>query len=401
VRAAIVLCLLPAVSPLAAQELKALYRAHRWFELRDAVPGKEAPAFYRGAAASAFHRPEAEELLLGVIRHEPHSDDTLEAHKLLMELYWRAGRFPEALEHLKEVQRTNPEYRGGRNTLAAFEAFAQGGEQVVARRGPSRLRYQMAGNNLVVPVSVNGKPANYILDTDFNICGMSESEARRLGLAVREANARASGQAAAGSAPIRAAIVREIAVGEFRIRNVAFTVHPDTGQPWADLPEGERGIIGLPVILAPETLRWNKEGEIEIGVQVPEGGGPGNLWLDGVDPVTQVGFGRDRLDMILDTGAEATQMWNRFAVEYAGLVRDRGEKSSETVTGVGGSKEFGTVRLPELTLRVGGLDTLLRPAEVFPKVIGRDRLHGAIGMDLLRQARRVTIDFHSMAVTLE
>ena len=198
VRAAIVLWgLLPAVSTLSAQDLKALYRAHRWFELRDAVSGKEAPALYRGAAASALHRPEAKEILLGVIRHEPHSDDALEAHKLLVELCWRAGRFPEALAHLKEVQRTNPEYRGGRNTLAAFEAFAQGGEQVVARRGPSRLRYRMAGNNLVIPVSVNGKPANYILDTDFNICGISESEARRLGLAVRETNARASGQAAA------------------------------------------------------------------------------------------------------------------------------------------------------------------------------------------------------------
>jgi hypothetical protein len=403
VRAATLLFLLPALSPLTADDLKTLYISHRWFDLRDALRGTSAPLLYRGAAASAFNQTKkAEKLLLSATRRASNSEAAFEAHKLLTDLYRRTGRFPEALEQMKEVLRIRPDYPGLQNALAALEAFRQDGEQSVTRRHPSRLRYKMAGNNLVIPISVNGRPANYILDTDFGISAMSESEAQRLGLVVREVNAVASGNPAVGSVPIRTTVAPEIVIGNIHVRNVSFIVNTDSGQPWADLPAGERGLIGLPVILAMETLRWTKDGEIEIGAQLsPRDIARANLCFDAMDPVNRVGFGLDQLDMTLDTGEENSQIWNRFAVDYAALVKDRGKKSSDTVTEVGGSKDFETVTLPELTLRVGGLDTVLRPATVFPKPIGRDRLHGRIGMDLILQSRRVTIDFRSMTLTLE
>ncbi len=39
-------------------ELKRLYEIHQWFELRDLVQARKAPAFYRGAVAYAFNSPE-------------------------------------------------------------------------------------------------------------------------------------------------------------------------------------------------------------------------------------------------------------------------------------------------------------------------------------------------------
>jgi len=38
-------------------ELWALYSTRQWFSLRDAVARVNAPAFYRGAVAWAFHQP--------------------------------------------------------------------------------------------------------------------------------------------------------------------------------------------------------------------------------------------------------------------------------------------------------------------------------------------------------
>jgi hypothetical protein len=56
--------------------------------------------------------------------------------------------------------------------------------------------------------------------------------------------------------------------------------------------------------------------------------------------------------------------------------------------------------VPEVRLHIGGFEAVLRPANVFSKPVGNDSYHGNIGMDVLRQAAEVTIDFRSMSLTL-
>ena len=56
--------------------------------------------------------------------------------------------------------------------------------------------------------------------------------------------------------------------------------------------------------------------------------------------------------------------------------------------------------MPHLRLRIGGLDTVLQPANIFSTPVGNDIQHGDLGMDLLSQAADVTIDFQSMSLTL-
>jgi hypothetical protein len=70
------------------------------------------------------------------------------------------------------------------------------------------------------------------------------------------------------------------------------------------------------------------------------------------------------------------------------------------VTQIGGSNDRDVVVLPEVRLRVGRFDTVLRPANIFSKPVGDDRLHGNLGMDLLSQAAEVTLDFQSMVLSL-
>ena len=59
-----------------------------------------------------------------------------------------------------------------------------------------------------------------------------------------------------------------------------------------------------------------------------------------------------------------------------------------------------TITLPEISLRVGGFDAMLRPAQVYPKPVGDDFRHGLLGMDMLSQAREVRVDFTSMTIQL-
>jgi hypothetical protein len=110
---------------------------------------------------------------------------------------------------------------------------------------------------------------------------------------------------------------------------------------------------------------------------------------------------RKTLDFALDTGNGAgTQLWSRFSEDFASLLKERGTKSTKKVTQVGGSKEREVIALPELRLVVGGLDTVLKPAQVFSRPVGDDSLYGLLGMDVLSQAREVRVDFRSMTILL-
>jgi len=117
--------------------------------------------------------------------------------------------------------------------------------------------------------------------------------------------------------------------------------------------------------------------------------------------VTRVHCAGKELDFILDTGNQTgTQLWKRFAEDFAPLLKQSGTRGRQTVTQVGGSHEWETIVLPQIKLRVGGLDTILQPASVFSKPVGDDFHHGLLGMDVLSQAREVRIDFQSMTLQL-
>jgi hypothetical protein len=230
---------------------------------------------------------------------------------------------------------------------------------------------------------------------------MSESEARLLGVAVDEVSAQAS-DLAGGTAKVRTAVVDELVIGGVQLRNVAFVIFQDSQLPLDDTPPGNRGLVGFPVALALQTIGWKTDGTFEIGFAARHRRNSKiNLSFDGFNPVTRVTFEGKQLDFILDTGNQAgTEMWGRFADDFATLVKERGTKSKQTVTEIGGSNEREATILPEIRLRVGGLNTKLPHAPVFAKPVGDEFHYGLLGMDVYSQAREVRIDFRSMTIQL-
>jgi len=169
-----------------------------------------------------------------------------------------------------------------------------------------------------------------------------------------------------------------------------------------DLQPGKRAILGFAFLSALKTISWKSDGTFEIGFHSGSNQNKqANLWFDGLSPVTRVRFQNRDLDFGLDTGDGAgTQLWSRFLEDYASLLKDHGTKSTRKVTQMGGSQERTIVSLPELQLKVGGFDTILKPAQVFSKPVGDGSRYGLLGMDLLSEARKVEVDFRSMTVSL-
>jgi hypothetical protein len=95
--------------------------------------------------------------------------------------------------------------------------------------------------------------ATYILDTGANISMMSESEAKRLGLAVHETTTKMSDVHGTPSA-IRLGEAPDLRIGRIHLKNVAFAISPEGNVPFVHLPNAHKGILGIPVLLALASL---------------------------------------------------------------------------------------------------------------------------------------------------
>jgi hypothetical protein len=205
-----------------------------------------------------------------------------------------------------------------------------------------------------------------------------------------------------GSTGVRLAVADRVTIGGTELRHVVMGVFSDAQPPWSDWPAGQRGLIGLPVALALDAIRWTADGTCETGPRrnsTPDV--EGNMAFHGVAPEVRVIFDGRSVSLYLDTGNQRqSQLWPRFAADFPDLVGREGTKGRVTMTQIGGSTEHDVIVLPGVRMRIGGFDTLLAPANIFSSPVGDARSHGNLGMDLLSQASEVTIDFQSMTLSL-
>jgi len=381
--------------------LKLLYDQHRWFELRDAIRAGHAAPLHEGAVAAAFNDTKAAEKHLNrVIKQEPNSTDAEDAHEALANLYIRSGKYRQAVQQLNEALRIKPSNPDAENARAIFAAWSKHPDQAIGRVKPTTMHAEVSRDGVKLPLTIHGKTVHWGLDTGANFSLISESEARMLGVAIDESSARVA-DSAGGSTRMRTAVVDELTIGDVRLRNVAFLVLPDSQEPMSDLQPGERGLIGIPIVIALQSVGWKSDGSFEIRPESSSRKAHKNLSFDGLSPVTRAQFESGELDCIVDSGDQSgSQFWARFARDFAALVKQHGTKSSQRVAMVGGSNVRETITLPEIQLRVGGLNTTLRPAQVFSKPVGDDFHHCLLGLDVLSQAREVRIDVRSMTLQL-
>ena len=385
-------------------ELRLLYEKHRWFDLREAMKRNEqnVPDLYLGAVASAFNnREDAEKHLRRAIERAPDSKDAIEAHEMLGYMYARSGQYGDVVEQFDAMLRIKPDRPDVKNVRSMYASFSRHPNQSVDKHPVTTSSAEVSKDGIVLPVSIHGKTVHWGLDTDLNVSLMSESEAHFLGVTVEEPLVQAV-DTDANVTSVRTAVVDELTLGNVKLHNVAFVVLPDTQLPTDELSPGNRGLVGFPVALAFQAIGWKSNGTFEIGFSArPAANAAGNLFFDGFSPVVRVNFEGQNLDFILDTGNQAgTELWPRFAEEFAAFIKQHGTRGKRTLTGIADSNERETAVLPEIRLRVGGLETSLRSAEVFSKPVGDDFHHGLLGLDVLTQAREGHIDFRSMTLEL-
>ncbi len=383
-----------------ARDLKALYDAHAWFELREALANTSAaPPLYRGAVAAAFNEvAEAEAALKPLYESNSDSDagpvdadqaDADQASEWLSYMYLRSGQYRKAAAQLEDNSPLTAMLRG----LP---------DQAVTRFQPCTVHCRRCERKLFIPVSIQGKSAEFMVDSDANFSFMSESEAKNLGLTVRDSNASVHGATGKQTA-FRTAVADAVDIGNLQLRNVTFMVLGDNEEVFSSLPLSQKGAIGLPVLLAFRTVRFSTGGTFEIGVPSAQIKKHPTLCFDGADPVALVEFKQQRLPVIFDTGAEATELWPPFAKQFSDIVNASVKTSTKTERSFGGKSEITEKVVPEMMLRVGGFDAHLHPAHVLlGETTPNSRWYYArLGLDVLNLAHQVTIDFEALTLTLQ
>jgi predicted aspartyl protease len=376
--------------------LKSLHHTGQLFELREAVNKGGASTLYQGVVACAFNDlHQCEKELGAVIKSVPRSEETREASSTLASVYFRSGRYREALLQVDAMLAINPDdpVKGARPLVAALGELPN---QVVLKRHPSRVLLQPWGEDLAIPVTINGRQATYAFDTGSFTVAVSFSEAKRLGLTIHDTDVSPN----VNGVSVRVALADQFTVGNFRFEHVAFVVFPDDQEPFSDMPTGERGIIGLPILLALQNFGWGSDGVFEFGFPGSKNVSHANISFDGQYALAQVEFKNSKLTFALDTGGETTSLNPRFAETFREIVKELGKKDSKTVNVIGSNTQVDSIALPEVQLRIAGFPSVLRPAHILLSSPGGACHYGTLGMDLMKQSKRTTIDFRSMTLTM-
>lgn len=375
----------------------------RCFELRDSLQGRRAPALYRGILADEFNEPvKANTLLRSVIANAPTSPAAREARKHLVASLAREGGYRDASLQIKAALAIDPHDSEMKQRSDLVSILSQKPDLAVTKYRFSKIQYERyflrnGHTRLLIPVSINGKAARYVLDTGANISVMSESEAKSMGLEVNRGDAKLLGSTGVET-PVDAAFAKEVRIGSIEFRNVWFAVYPDA---ISGLPPDHQGLIGLPLLIALRTLRWNSKGGLEVGFS-PSGNGTirSNVCFVGNYPYVAGKFENTSLQLLLDTGETQTELGGRFATQFPGLIT-QGKPVTGHARGAGGSTIRHGVELSEIRLRVGGRDMDLKPAYVVLQGSVMDDDDGTLGIDHLLDTDQGSLDFKSMLLSLK
>jgi hypothetical protein len=250
-----------------------------------------------------------------------------------------------------------------------------------------------------VPVDVNGGRSQLIFDTGANWSTLSAGEAERLGLETRASDTYVRGSTGKKN-PLRLAVADDLRIGRARLQHVIFLVLSDESLFIGPLQYQVRGFLGLPVLRALGRAGIAANGELRIEPGRRTSGTP-NLFFDGKAAIVEVRHDNRRMQMLLDTGANASSLYRSFRAE---LTTDEIAGLSTREEQTGGAGEI-LVRKTEavrtLRLFVSGRPVDLSNVSLLATAPQGDARYrdGVLGTDTLRSG--FTVDFRAMQLRLK
>lgn len=250
-------------------------------------------------------------------------------------------------------------------------------------------------------VRIGGMPQDAVVDTGANLSVVSESAARRLGLAtVDGGSVRSSSRDAVA---VRLAVAKRLDIAGTTLSNVAFLVLRDEDLR-LPLPGGYDipAIVGFPVLRALGRVTFTPTSLTTHG-DTPPSGLQAPLVASGSSLFVLAEVNGLGVPLHLDSGASATSLDKRFAAEHPDVVRGLETRSTRSA-GAGGAVEGRAHVLRDAVIEIGGVGTSLPAVDIetsSPSSSNEAGNFGTLGQDVLRSAGgSYTIDFGRMTLSI-
>src|SRR5207302_4612550 len=172
-----------------------------------------------------------------VIHAQPRSGAANDAYGLLSRIYLRSGRYARFVDNHRRWVAAFPDSEGAREVKEDVYKFSGRPDQRAGPRRASTLRH--GDGSFAVPVSINGKSDEFLIDTGDWQSVVTELEAKKLGLTIR-GGARTLVGSSGAAATFRTAVAPSLAVVAMTFRDVSFAV---INIPWA--PDADIGIVRI------------------------------------------------------------------------------------------------------------------------------------------------------------
>jgi predicted aspartyl protease len=362
--------------------------------------------FYRAALEARFGR-EAPAIDKLQRFQQAHSGSQFEqkAYEELAGALERLGRYGEAAQAWSQALRRTPAKDPDRadevNTQRLNEALHDVPAQTVRLDEAGTVQARQNGlGSWNVPVEVNGQAAEWIFDTGANLSTITESEARRMKLAVRDTATYVSGSTGKKN-PLRLAVANDLRFGEVHVGNVVFLVLKDEALYIAPIKTQITGILGLPIIRALGYLAMSPQGLLRIQPAGPVQSDEPNLFFEELTPMLEAAHGDRQLQMFLDTGNNTTFLYPSSRQALSASERSHLKKKREQMGGAGGITKRTTEVIPSLKFDILSREIDLKALSLVSKQPVGELGHrdGVFGADVL--ARGFTLDFRAMQFRLQ
>lgn len=388
------------------EQLAQLNRNRRFFELRRALDQTgsdgQATLFYRGVIACRFgHEKEGIDLLRRILAGNPSGPMARQAYEELAGAYERLTRYKDAAqawaEWLRLTPKDDPERESNANTQSLMESLSDVAPEslLFGVNVPIRATRNHIGT-WNVPVQVNGVKGNWIFDSGANQSVVSQSEAKRMGLAIHESKAWGGGSTGYRN-PLQIAVADTLQFGGTQIHNVVLLVLSDDALNIKPAHYRIDGVLGLPVLRDLGRVGIAKSGEV-LFRPAPSSSGAPNLWFDELDPMLEIDHNQHPLQMFIDTGANASVLYPSFRNALRNDEQSHLRNKREKTAGAGLAIQRKVAVIPRLTIDLPGQSVDLKKISLLPEAPSGSGHYrdGVIGMDALWNG--FLFDFSAMRV---
>jgi hypothetical protein len=392
-----------------------LYDAKQFPALKQMNQDKAHPHyyFYKAVYANAVNKPDSSlywlRLYMGK-KKKPPKEMAFAFYKLEHDNYVRSFHFREAAEtgaYLLKKFRSEykeDEIKGNGYANLIWKSLEQQPVQRIEQPVVDTIPFTRDIAGLInLKVRANQIETNFVFDTGAGLSSITESHAEKLGLKILPD----SGIYVAGFNniynPVRIGIAPELRFGEVIVYNEPFLVFKDEAFTFANGAYKINGIIGFPIAKGLGRISIEAKQLVLEKHQVDDASLSPNFFIETLRPILMLEYKGKLLPFNFDTGANTSSFSKPlFELDSTALLQ-AGKYIQATNASAGGATTQKVLEVPSLEMKLNGeIIKLINPdIDTENHHVSSEKLYGNIGQDLLRQYKRVVIDFGNSHFRLE